>query len=83
MKSKTSKASKRFAQDVSANLMSLRMKRELTQEKLANKSGIDRKTINRIENGHFSPSMDTFFRICGALGVKPVDVMKSASKVKK
>ena len=51
---------------------------KLIKEKLAQKSGIDRKTINRIENLLFSPSMDTFFRICGALGVKPNDVIKKA-----
>jgi putative transcriptional regulator len=63
---------------VAAQLKLLRVDRELTQEKLAQKSGIDRKTINRIENLLFSPSMDTFFRICGALGVKPNDVIKKA-----
>ena len=63
---------------VAAQLKLLRVDRELTQEKLAQKSGIDRKTINRIENLLFSPSMDTFFRICGALGVQPNDVIKKA-----
>jgi len=63
---------------VAAQLKSLRLSRDLTQERLAQKSGIDRKTINRIENLQFSPSMDTFFRICGALGVKPNDVIKKA-----
>lgn len=78
MKSKVSKSSERFQRDVSRTLMRMRKSRELTQGQLADKSGVDRKTINRIENNWFSPSMDTFFRICGALGVKPVDVMKKA-----
>lgn len=63
---------------VAAQLKFLRINQKLTQDKLAQKSGIDRKTINRIENLRFSPSMDTFFRVCGALGVKPNDVIKKA-----
>ncbi len=43
---------------------------ELSQEALAEIAGIDRKTINRIENGHFSPSIDTLVRISVALNSK-------------
>lgn len=35
----------------------------MSQAKLAELCGVDRKTINRIENGHFSPSLDTMLRI--------------------
>lgn len=80
MKNKMTNASERFAYDVSANLMRARKKRELSQDALAIKAGLDRKTINRIENNHFSPSMDTFFRICGALGVKPVDMVRAKTR---
>lgn len=81
MKSKTiNRSSERFQRDVSRTLTMLRKSRELSQADLADKSGVDRKTVNRIENNWFSPSMDTFFRICGALGVKPVDVMKKAAR---
>lgn len=81
MKSKTTnRSSERFQREVSKTLLTLRKARELSQADLADKSGIDRKTVNRIENNWFSPSMDTFFRICGALGVKPVDVMKKAAR---
>ncbi len=69
---------KQQQRSIAAELKLLRIRRDLTQEKLAQKCGIDRKTINRIENLLFSPSMDTFFRICGALGVKPNDVIKKA-----
>ncbi|NBO57256.1 MAG: XRE family transcriptional regulator, partial [Actinobacteria bacterium] len=34
------------------------------------------KTVNRIENGHFSPSLDTLFRLCKALKVKPEALVK-------
>ena len=80
MRNKMTHASERFAYDVSTNLMRMRKKRELSQDALADKAGVDRKTINRIENNHFSPSMDTFFRICGALGVKPVDMVRTKTR---
>ena len=44
-------------------IFSLRTKNGLSQAKLAKLSGVDRKTINRIENNHFSPSLDTYLRI--------------------
>jgi DNA-binding XRE family transcriptional regulator len=43
---------------------------ELSQECLAEIAGVDRKTINRIENGHFSPSIDTLVRISVSLNSK-------------
>lgn len=43
---------------------------KLSQEGLAQIAGIDRKTINRIENGHFSPSIDTLVRISVSLNSK-------------
>ena len=42
----------------------------LSQEGLAEIAGIDRKTINRIENGHFSPSIETLVRISVSLNSK-------------
>ena len=75
---KQSTKSEKQKSSIAAELRLLRIKQKLTQDKLALKSKIDRKTINRIENLWFSPSMDTFLRICGALGVKPNDVIKKA-----
>lgn len=43
---------------------------ELSQEALATMAGIDRKTINRIENRHFSPSIETLVRISVSLNSK-------------
>jgi DNA-binding XRE family transcriptional regulator len=43
---------------------------------LAKKAGLERKTINRIENGHFSPSLQSLILLCGALKVKPSDVLE-------
>lgn len=61
---------------VRSRMTQLRMDAGLSQEALAKAAGIDRKTVNRIENGHFSPNLDTFFRLCVALNVRPSEIMK-------
>lgn len=57
--------------EVADRLYELRTRREITQQALADMCDIDRKTINRIENGHFSPNLNTLLRICVALNVAP------------
>jgi len=61
---------------VSARLKALRLDRELSQDMLAQKAGIERKIVNRIENGHFSPNLSTLIRVCKALKVKPSEVLE-------
>lgn len=58
-------------------LFELRQSDGLSQARLAEIAGVDRKTINRIENGHFSPALDTIVRLCRALGVKPSELLKA------
>jgi putative transcriptional regulator len=50
------------------HLREVRIAEGLSQEALAVKAGLDRKTVNRIENGLFSPSIDTLVRLCQILG---------------
>lgn len=57
-------------------LYELRSANELSQAFLAELAGVDRKTINRIENGHFSPALDTIVRLSVALGIAPSDLLK-------
>lgn len=57
-------------------LASLRLGRDLTQEQLAEASGFDRKTINRIENGRHSPSLDRVFVLADALQVEPFELFR-------
>lgn len=52
-------------------LFELRTDADLSQARLAEIAGVDRKTINRIENGHFSPALDTIVRLSVALGITP------------
>ncbi len=49
---------------------------ELSQQELADLAGVDRKTINRLENSHFSPSMDTIFRVCTVFGTHPTQLLQ-------
>lgn len=61
---------------VAEKLYQLRLDNDFSQARLAEIAGVDRKTINRIENGHFSPALDTIVRLCVALGVDPAEFLK-------
>ena len=61
---------------ITETLRDLRIESGLSQNALADKSGIDRKTVNRIENNHFSPSINTLIRLCDTLSVKVSEVVK-------
>lgn len=47
---------------------------EMTQQELAEKVGVTRQTINAIELGKYSPSLEVAFRIAHALGVSLEEV---------
>ena len=49
---------------------------EMTQEELAKLVGVTRQTINALENGKYSPSLDLAFRIALAFDV-PLDAVFS------
>ena len=46
--------------------------REMTQQELADRIGVTRQTINAIELGKYSPSLDVAFRIAAVFSV-PLD----------
>lgn len=50
-------------------LRAARLHRDFTQERLAERAGVDRQAVNRIEMGHQSPRLDTLLLIADALGV--------------
>ncbi len=56
-------------------IRALRQKRGLSQGGLAERVGVDRKTINRIENGHHSTSVSTLTAIANGLGEKPSAIL--------
>ena len=47
---------------------------EMTQQDLAERVGVTRQTINAIELGKYSPSLEVAFRIAAAFGVRLEDV---------
>lgn len=46
-----------------------------SQLELATRAGIDRKTVNRLEKGRFSPSIDTLLAVSLALDVSVMDLL--------
>ena len=42
---------------------------EMTQQALAEKIGVTRQTVNAIEQGKYSPSLEAAFRIAAVFGV--------------
>ncbi|WP_326765425.1 helix-turn-helix domain-containing protein [Streptomyces sp. NBC_01591] len=53
-----------------------RTHRNLTQEGLAELAGLDRKTVNRVEEGAHSPLLDHLLLIADALGVPLADLVR-------
>jgi transcriptional regulator with XRE-family HTH domain len=51
------------------HVRSCRLARGLTQEELAEASGLSADTIRRLEYGHFSPSLRTLAKVCGGLDI--------------
>ena len=52
------------------------MSRKLSQEKLGELTGLDRKTINRIEQGAYATSIDHLLLIADALQVDLADLVR-------
>lgn len=57
------------------NIRATRTARGLSQEKLAELAGLDRKTVNRIEQGTHSTLLDHLLLIAHALGVPPAELI--------
>ena len=56
---------------ITNTIRKLRFERnEMTQQDLAERVGVTRQTINAIELGKYSPSLEVAFRIAVALGVR-------------
>ena len=56
---------------VGENVKKFRVERNLSQEALANLSGIDWSTISRLERGIVNTSISVLFALADALGVRP------------
>lgn len=49
---------------------------EMTQQQLAERIGVTRQTVNAIELGKYSPSLETAFRIAAVFGVSLEEVFQ-------
>jgi transcriptional regulator with XRE-family HTH domain len=65
-------------QAVGAKLKQVRLRKGLTQEKLAELSNISTTYIGVLEGGHKKPSLETLVKICGTLEVS-IDYLLSDS----
>lgn len=61
---------------VGKRLKQYRLDADMTQQEVADYAGIDRKTVNRIENNHFLPNIDTLLRLAKAFSVNPSEIFK-------
>lgn len=57
-------------------IKSYREKRRLSQEVVSGLADIGRTHLSAIERGERKPTLDTFFKISSALGVKPSVLMQ-------
>ena len=63
---------------VGAKVRELREERGWLQDELAERSGLARNTISRIEMGRLSPTVDSVTALAGALSVEPGDLFPKA-----
>ncbi len=54
--------------------------RKLTQEKLAELTELDTRTIQRIENNEREPSIDSFKKLIKVLNIKDKDILEYLKK---
>ena len=59
-----------------ARMRALRVQAGMTQEQLAERLDVDRKTVNRAEGGHHAASFDRIVLLADALDVEPVELFR-------
>jgi transcriptional regulator with XRE-family HTH domain len=57
-------------------LRKVRERAGMTQEQLSFRAGLSRPYISQLERNLKSPTVDTLFRICDALEVSPVNIIR-------
>jgi transcriptional regulator with XRE-family HTH domain len=67
-----------LSRSVGIVLREARVKAGLSQEALADRAGVDRTFVGRIENGKQSPTLDTLARMAQALGLRLSEVLRQA-----
>ncbi len=72
-----------MAHMVGDELRKAREAAEMTQEQLAFAAKIDRTYVSRLENNRQSPTVDTLFLICDAIGVAASTLIARVEKGRK
>ena len=67
---------------VGENVRKVRLKRGLTQERFAEKSGFSQQYLSSLENGRRNPSIVTVYELATALGVSHLELLKPTKKRK-
>jgi len=67
-----------FSAQVGKRIAEIRKAADITQEKLAEQTGLDRMTIALIETGKKKPSLTTIYKIAFALRVEPYTFFQGA-----
>ena len=65
---------------VGENVRKVRLKRGLTQERFAEKSGFSQQYLSSLENGRRNPSIVTVYELATALGVSHLELLKPPKK---
>ena len=67
---------------VGENVRKVRLKRGLTQERFAEKSGFSQQYLSSLENGRRNPSIVTIYELATALGVSHLDLLRPVKRRK-
>jgi transcriptional regulator with XRE-family HTH domain len=71
-----------FARCIAAHLVFHRLSKGLSKLAVAEKAGLDQRTVTFIENGINVPSVVTLFLICRAMGVDVAKIVAASSRGK-
>lgn len=66
-------------EQIGLQLMEARKKKQMTQQEVADKAGITRANLSRIEAGKYNASIDILSRVCDAIGVS-ITIQEEAAR---
>ena len=64
-------------------LKALRVQRNLSQAQLAEKAGLDQRTVSLLERGESQPTLPTLYRLCSALELSLMAFVRNIEDAKK
>lgn len=68
---------------VGKNVLRLRLRRGLTQERLAERSGFSQQYISGLEKGQRNPTVITLYELAVTLGVSHLDLLRPSKSNQK